>query len=260
MVKVLEVDLYDLNINSAVKDIISICNASGESMSNRCISATGAHGLVISKKNRSFRNILNNFYINLPDGMPGVWIGRMKGAKQMQRCYGPDFFKALIQETKDIPINHFFCGGKEGIAKELQEAVLEKMGNKNVVGTFCPPFREMTDEELRELGTKIINAKTDILWIGLSTPKQELFAQRLKTFTQTHFIITVGAAFDFHTGKVKQAPGWVQQFGLEWLFRALMEPKRLFSRYVNIVPLFIYYNFKELLSSLNSKKAKTVDI
>src|SRR5690606_709595 len=146
---------------------------------------------------------------------------------KMERCYGPDFFRETMVATNQKEIKHFFCGGKDGIAEELKKVCETKFANFNVVGTFSPPFREMKDDELKELAAKINALNTNIVWIGLSTPKQEIFAYSLSKFTNVNFICTVGAAFDFHTGKVKQAPSWVQKMGLEWFFRLLMEPKRL---------------------------------
>ena len=241
-VSILNVKLYSKSISSFISLILS-CN----NQKNCIISATGAHGIITAQKNKKFNEILNNFYLNLPDGMPGVWIGRLKGAKKMERCYGPDVFREVMITTSNLPIKHYFCGGKEGIAEELKKVCEEKFNNHNVVGTYSPPFREMKDEELKVLANDINNKETDIVWIGLSTPKQEIFAKRLSSYSNVHFIITVGAAFDFHTGKVKQAPRWVQKAGLEWLFRLIMEPKRLWKRYFEIVPLFIWYNLLEFL-------------
>jgi len=246
MIEILGVPFYTKTIDAVVKEVIDGCGTD-HFPKNYCISASGAHGLVEAAKNPDFKVILNNFHLNLPDGMPTVWIGRLKGAKEMQRCYGPDFFMKLLKSSATLPINHYFCGGKEGIADKLQLNCVERFGNSHVVGTFCPPFREMSDAEMKELGQNIKNAEVDIVWIGLSTPKQEKFALRLAEFTQTKFIITVGAAFDFHTDQVKQAPKWMQKSGLEWFFRLLMEPKRLFMRYFEIVPQFIWLNIKEFL-------------
>ncbi len=244
MIRVLSINLYKKNIQQAVEEIKT--NFSVVEKKNILVSATGAHGIITAQKDKYFKEILNLFHINLPDGMPGVWMGRLKGAKEMQRCYGPDFFKETIIATKDEKINHFFCGGKEGVAEELKKVCEGKFKNNNVVGTYSPPFREMSDEELRELAGKINTLNTNIIWIGLSTPKQEIFAYRLSKFTNVNFICTVGAAFDFHTGKVKQAPIWIQKIGMEWFFRLLMEPRRLWKRYFEIVPLFIWYNIVEL--------------
>jgi N-acetylglucosaminyldiphosphoundecaprenol N-acetyl-beta-D-mannosaminyltransferase len=198
-------------------------------------------------KNIEFAAILNSFYLNLPDGMPGVWIGRLKGEKKMRRCYGPEFFSYVLKESAGLQIRHFFCGGKEGVASELADKCKARFGNNNIVGTFSPPFREMTEDELIALSKYIEGLNVDVVWIGLSTPKQEFFAARLRKYCKVHFIVTVGAAFDFHTDRVRQAPAWIQGMGLEWLFRLFMEPRRLYKRYLEIVPLFIYYNFREFL-------------
>ena len=257
MVRVLDVELYSFDIDKAVVDVEDTI-LSGISPDNRLISATGAHGIITARKDKQFREILTQFYINLPDGMPGVWVGRMKGAKEMKRCYGPEFFRSLLISSAGKPIQHFFCGGKEGVADELKAACETKFGNQNIVGTFCPPFRNLSDEEMQSLGTQINNSGADIVWIGLSTPKQEKFAFRLKEFTKVNFIITVGAAFDFHTDNVKQAPAWVQKIGMEWFFRLLMEPKRLYKRYLEIVHLFIWYNIKDLCNNYFLKSKKKV--
>ncbi len=244
MIPVLGVKLYNKDIPAFLSSHLqNNLNANR----NNCVSATGAHGIVFAQKNAEFKKILSEFYTNLPDGMPGVWIGRLKGAKEMNRCYGPDFFRAAIIATKNEKINHFFCGGKEGVADELKKACEKNFGNRNIVGTYSPPFREMTDDEMKTLADQINSLNTNIVWIGLSTPKQEVFAYRLSKFTNVNIICTVGAAFDFHTGKVKQSPSWIQQIGMEWFFRLLMEPKRLWKRYFEIVPLFILYNLIELM-------------
>jgi N-acetylglucosaminyldiphosphoundecaprenol N-acetyl-beta-D-mannosaminyltransferase len=166
----------------------------------------------------------------------------------MQRCYGPDFFAALMRATADEDIGHYLCGGAEGVADQLKVACAEKFDNRNVVGTHCPPFRPLTDHEFRELGVDVNESGADVVWIGISTPKQEEFAADLAKYTNASFIITVGAAFDFHIGAVRQAPDTMQKAGLEWLFRLLMEPRRLFRREMELVTGFIYYNLKELLT------------
>ena len=244
--KVLDIKIFDKNIPEAIKIIKE--KIESKQKNNLLISATGAHGVITAKKNHNFKNILDNFFLNLPDGMPVVWLGKMKGAKTMERCYGPDFFKELISNTKSDTIRHFFCGGKEGVAEELKKVCEQKYNNYNIVGTYSPPFRKMTDGELENLAKDINSKNVDVVWVGLSTPNQEIFAHRLSKFTNVHCICTVGAAFDFNTGKVQQSPKFIQNIGMEWFFRLLMEPKRLYKRYLEIVPLFIIYNFIELLT------------
>jgi N-acetylglucosaminyldiphosphoundecaprenol N-acetyl-beta-D-mannosaminyltransferase len=249
---VLGIPVYNGSIETAVNEML-LQLESGDMHSNRCISATGAHGIIEAQYNPPFREILQSFYWNLPDGMPTVWVAQLKGAKAIKRCYGPDFFKALLIGSANKPIKHFFCGGKEGVANDLKNKVSE-WGNKNVVGIYCPPFREMTQAEWGELGKMIQNSGANMVWIGLSTPKQERFAWRLRQYCATGCIITVGAAFDFHTGNLRQAPKWMQQIGLEWLFRLIMEPRRLYKRYLKIVPLFIWLNIKEFIDFYILKK------
>lgn len=245
------IPLFARDIKSATELCIDHCFEG--SRSNYCVSATGAHGLVHAQKNPEFAAILKSFYLNLPDGMPGVWVGKLKGARSMKRCYGPDFFKSMMIHSKEHDIKHFFCGGNEGVADELKEAVQKKFGNEKVVGTYCPPFLNVLKYDYEAIAKKINATGANIVWIGLSTPKQEQFAHQLSKFTKVNFIICVGAAFDFHTDKVKQAPKILQKIGLEWFFRLMMEPKRLYKRYLEIVPLFIYYNLKELLTFATRK-------
>jgi N-acetylglucosaminyldiphosphoundecaprenol N-acetyl-beta-D-mannosaminyltransferase len=246
-VKVLNIKLFAGSLDQACNIVTDIVIKSNDRI-NRCISATGAHGIIQARRNPKFKLVLDSFFLNLPDGMPGVWVGRLKGAKKMSRCYGPDFFKDLITKTASLPIKHFFCGGKEGVAEQLKMNCLSKFLNSNVVGTYSPPFKQFSEDDFRQLADRINLTKPDIIWIGLSTPKQEDFAYHLSKYSDSHFIITVGAAFDFHTNNVKQAPNWVQQIGMEWFFRLLMEPRRLYKRYLEIVPLFIYYNFMEFIT------------
>ncbi|HQQ95908.1 MAG TPA: WecB/TagA/CpsF family glycosyltransferase [Cyclobacteriaceae bacterium] len=246
MVNVLNIPMFNQDIDHACQLVLTAIE-SGETRSSRCISATGAHGLVHAKKNPEFATVLKSFHLNLPDGMPGVWIGRLKGESQMRRCYGPEFFAQVMKRSAGRKVRHFFCGGKEGVAIELAEKCKIRFGSDNIVGAFSPPFTEMTDDELAELGGRLESLNVDVVWIGLSTPKQEMFASRLRRFCKVHFIVTVGAAFDFHTDRVRQAPAWIQNLGLEWLFRLFMEPKRLYRRYLEIVPLFIYYNLSEFV-------------
>jgi len=257
MVEILNIKIFEKTISDIIN--IILLTVKKNKFDNLLISATGAHGIITAKKDSVFGEILKRFDYNLPDGMPNVWIGRMKGAKKMERCYGPDFFRDTIIKTANVNIKHFFCGGKEGVADSLKIACEKKFNNHNIVGTFSPPFREMSDEELKDLANTINSLGANIVWIGLSTPKQEKFAFRLSKFTKVNFICTVGAAFDFHTDKVKQAPGWVQKIGMEWFFRLVMEPKRLWKRYFEIIPLFIFYNFIELFKGefFNYKSKET---
>lgn len=245
MVKVLDMPIYDAPLRQAAETVVT---KSGKlsGRANLCVSLTGAHGLVEAKRNPSFRAVLQRFHWNLPDGMPVVWVGKLKGASRMERCYGPDLFAEVMRLSAAAPVRHFFCGGKAGVAEKLRITCEERFGNRQCVGTYSPPFHEMDEGEIEGLAAMVNATRADILWIGVSTPKQELLALRLARHTNVYYIITVGAAFDFHTGGVRQAPGFIQRAGLEWFFRLLMEPRRLASRYSVVVPLFIAHAIKDL--------------
>ncbi len=207
-----------------------------------------AHGLVLAQQDAAFAAVLR---VSLEPARrhAGVWIGRLKGAKAMDRCYGPEFFRRLLVATRGQPVRHFLCGGNEGVADELRAVCEREFGNAGVVGTHCPPFRALTEAEVEALAQSANALAVDVFWIGISTPKQEALARRLAAHLDAHFIVTVGAAFDFHTGRTRQAPAFVQRLGLEWLFRLCLEPRRLYKRYLQVVPMFIFYNLRELFRS-----------
>lgn len=258
MVSVLNVSLYDRGMKEAYQQLRSVILSDAEPQ-NRLVSFTGAHGLVTANQDPKFKSLLDSFYWNMPDGKPGVWIGNLKGHTRMKQIPGPNFFELVIRNSATEPaIKHFFCGGKEGVAEELKAVCSNSYGNNNIAGTFCPPFRKMSHEEMTALGKAINESGANLVWIGLSTPKQEVFAAELRKYTKTQFILCVGAAFDFHTGRVKYAPEWMLRAGLGWLYRTLKEPKRLAGRYAQIIPLFFYYNIKSLLNFHTSKNNKTI--
>ena len=136
MTKVINIQLSDKSLAEAVVEIIENCL---DEKYNLCISATGGHGLVYAKRHHEFSDVLQSYYLNLPDGVPTVWVGRLKGAKHMGRCYGPDYFREVIIASKDKDIKHYFCGGKEGVAEDLKKICEIKYDNFNVVGTVFTP-------------------------------------------------------------------------------------------------------------------------
>ena len=247
--------IYEASLKRAIQSIVEQLSEDFSIVDQtRCISATGAHGLVEAQKDSSFKNILQQFYWNLPDGMPLVWWGRLKGYSQMDRCYGPDFFAGLMQATSSMKVAHFFCGGKQGVAEELKTAAELKWGNNNVTGTYSPPFSPMHEADWDLLVSLIKESNAQVIWIGLSTPKQEKFAYELSKRVKVKFIITVGAAFDFYTGRLAQAPKWIQRAGMEWFFRLLKEPRRLWKRYIEIVPKFAIVAVLDLIKHYLHKR------
>ena len=254
---VLGIPLYVGNVKDISRHIIATILQ--REPGNYCVSATGAHGLVQAQKDERFKHILESFYLNLPDGMPGVWVLKLKGNQAANRCYGPDVFEEVMRESANQEeVKHFFCGGVEGVARQLMANCESKFGNRNIVGIYSPPFLPVGKFDYQDIANRIKACKANIVWIGLSTPKQEEFASYLKRYANVHFIVTVGAAFDFHTGRVTQAPRVLQKSGLEWAFRLFMEPKRLFRRYIEIVPKFIFYNLKNFFFKNNKTLKKSI--
>ena len=210
---VLGIHISDLNISMFIDEIF----LDFKNIKNVCVSATGAHGIITSRKNNEFYNTLNSFEYNLPDGQPCVWISQIKGASNIQRCFGPFVFSDMMKATNELNINHYFCGGREGVADRLAVSSKIQFNNDNVVGTFSPPFHKLSESDIKNMANDINIKKTDILWIGISTPKQEILANRLAKYANVKLIISVGAAFDYYTDSIKIAPNWVQKAGLEWL-------------------------------------------
>lgn len=210
------------------------------------VCVTGVHGVMEAQQDPEFRAILNRAFLNTPDGMPTVWIGRAQGFRHMDRVYGPDLMHAVCEFTRQTSYTHFLYGGAEGVAQMLKERLKEKFPGIKVVGTYTPPFRPLTEAEENELTALVNGLKPDIIWVGLSTPKQEKFmAAHLDKFDTT-LMFGVGAAFDFLAGRVPQAPRWIQRAGLEWLFRLCCEPRRLWRRYLRNNPLFALCIFCQL--------------
>lgn len=183
------------------------------------------------------QEISRNAAMNIPDGMPLVWIGKRRGYPVERTC-GPDLLEKTVIDGQSIGLKHFFYGGKEGVADKLVKELLKKAPNMRVVGTHCPPFRPLTDEENAAIIKTIKTSEADIVWVGISSPKQDVWM--FENYQKTEAtLIGVGAAFDFHSGEVKRAPKWMQNSGLEFLHRLLSEPRRLWKRYLILAPKFI---------------------
>jgi N-acetylglucosaminyldiphosphoundecaprenol N-acetyl-beta-D-mannosaminyltransferase len=211
------------------------------------VCVTGVHGVMEAQRDAELRGILNHAFLNTPDGMPLVWLGRLHGQGEMDRVYGPDLMLDVCEFTRNRNHTHFLYGGAEGVADTLQRRLEEKFPGLKIVGTHTPPFRPLTTGEEAELVSRVNSLKPDILWVGLSTPKQEKFMARFAGRIDTTLMIGVGAAFDFHAARVRQAPRWIQRSGLEWLFRLCVEPRRLWKRYLHNNPRFLAKTFCQLI-------------
>jgi N-acetylglucosaminyldiphosphoundecaprenol N-acetyl-beta-D-mannosaminyltransferase len=203
------------------------------------ICVTGVHGVMEAQTDAAFRRILNGAFLCTPDGMPMVWMGKIHGHSEMRRVYGPDLMLEVCAWSEKNSCRHFFYGGADGVADLLAAKLKEKFPKMEIVGTFTPPFRPLNSDEEKQFAERIRAARPDILWVGLSTPKQEKFMAEFLPKLDVTLMIGVGAAFDFHSGRVRQAPRWMQRGGLEWIYRLGCEPRRLAKRYFRNNPLFV---------------------
>jgi N-acetylglucosaminyldiphosphoundecaprenol N-acetyl-beta-D-mannosaminyltransferase len=205
------------------------------------VTVTGAHGIVESAHNEQICEAHQRAAMVVPDGMPLVWLGRLLGLKSVGRVYGPDLMSYIFSREELRQLRHFFYGGAPDVVSSLTGVLTSRFGKFNLVGTYSPPIRPAGFAEDESVLAHIRELKPHIIWVGLSTPKQELWLQKHMPKIGSGVGIGVGAAFDLLSGKLPQAPRWIQRSGLEWLFRLTMEPKRLFKRYFFVVPQFLYF-------------------
>lgn len=204
------------------------------------VCVTGVHGVSEAQRESRVRTALNEAWLNVPDGMPLVWLGRRLAPRPVTRVYGPDLMLAVCDTGRAVGLTHYFYGGGPEVSGELRDRLSARFPGLSVVGTFTPPFRALNPQETDTLRAEVAAKRPDVIWIGLSTPKQELFMAEHWQRLDAGLLIGVGAAFDFHTGRVRQAPQWMQRSGLEWLFRLALEPRRLGRRYLVNNPLFLW--------------------
>lgn len=210
------------------------------------ICITGVHGVIESQSDADLRRIHNESGMTTPDGMPLVWMSHRLGFPRTRRVYGPDLMRRL--SASQAGYRHFYYGGGDGVAELLKETLEGEHPQLNVVGTLTPPFRPLTPAEDEAIVAQINAAKPDIIWVGLSTPKQERWMAAHVGRVDAPVMIGVGAAFDFLAGLKRQAPLWMQRNGLEWFFRLCTEPARLWRRYLTIVPKFIFLATGQLVA------------
>lgn len=203
------------------------------------ICVTSVHGLILAKDDAAFAEILNSADIATPDGMPVVWALRSFGSRNQQRVYGPTLMLQLCQSAVLHGHGIYLYGGRPEVLPRLEQALHEQFPALRVVGRYSPPFRPLTADEEQQVQQDIRQTGADLLFVGISTPKQERWMFDHRRSFPGLTMIGVGAAFDFHAGCTPQAPGWMQRLGLEWFFRLSTEPKRLWRRYLLVTPRFL---------------------
>lgn len=234
-IDVLGVGVSAINMEMALQTVTSWI----ETGERHYVCVTGVHGVMESQRDPELLAIHNGSGLTTPDGMPMVWAGRAAGARWMDRVYGPDMMLAVLAESERRGWRSFFYGGAPGVADELVRRLGAMFPTMEVAGTYSPPFRTLTEAEVQEVVAMIDDSGADLVWVGLSTPKQERWMAELRPLLTAPVLFGVGAAFDFHAGLVRQAPRWMQRSSLEWLYRLSREPRRLWRRYLTNNPRFV---------------------
>ena len=203
------------------------------------VCVTGVHGVMESQRDGGLMDIHNRSGLTVPDGAPMVWCGRIAGAVTIERMRGSDFMLAVCERAAAEDWACYFYGGAPGTPDLLAERLAARFPGLRVVGTHSPPFRDLTAEENAEIVAEINASGADLVWIGLSTPKQERWMATNRHRLDAAALFGVGMAFDVHAGLVPEAPLLIQNSGLEWLYRLLHEPRRLWRRYLRSNPAFL---------------------
>lgn len=239
-----------LGVRISVVNLVQACAFVEECIKHKqktyvCVAPVST--IVDCQKDPQYSKIVNGAGMVTPDGMPVVWLGKLKGQKEIERTYGPDFMLSLCQLGEKKGHRHFFYGARSEtnslMAKKLQ-GLFPKM---KIVGTFAPSLKAIGELEHRDVLQAIDNARPDVLWIGLGSPKQDYWMHHHRDQLDVPVMVGVGAAFDFIAGTKPQAPSWMRNNGLEWLFRFCCEPRRLWKRYLIGNTQFVYYCLRDMI-------------
>jgi N-acetylglucosaminyldiphosphoundecaprenol N-acetyl-beta-D-mannosaminyltransferase len=199
-----------------------------------------ASTLIFARRDHALASALGAADIVTPDGMGVVYAARLLGETLGDRVYGPELMERQCSRAAAAGQRVWLYGGTDVAALTvLREALAVKYPGLTIAGSWSPPHRELTADETDEIVARINSDDPDIVWVGVGSPKQELWMHGLRDRLDAPVLIGVGAAFDFHAGLVSQAPGWVQRRGLEWLYRMASDPRRLVRRYLTTLPLFV---------------------
>ena len=231
-----------------LKTAVDLCDRwIKSSMDGGYICATGVHGVMEAQRDPEVCRALNHALMNVPDGMPMSWVGHLQGFRNMDRVFGPDLMIAMCRLSVERGYRNFLYGGNPGVAPLLSETLQRRIPGLQVVGTYTPPFRSLTMDEEKEVLAKVRELRPHIIWVGLSTPKQERFMAHYAGQFQVPLMFGVGAAFDLHTGAIRDCSPWIKRLGLQWLHRLMQDPRRLWKRYLRNNPAFLWHIAMQLL-------------
>ncbi len=223
-----------LGVNIAAIDmewLLDFTRSHLDELSGEYICVSNVFTTVLSYENEIYRAIQNGSVLSIPDGGPLASIGKKRGAKGIRRTTGPDYMEAILKESQEAGWNHFFYGSTETNLNKIKERLLTMYPDIRIVGMYSPPFRELTNEEDNDICRMINDSMPDFVWVGLGAPKQEIW-MAMHQGKIKGLMVGVGAAFDYCAGNIKRAPLWMQKNNMEWVFRLIQDPKRLFKKYL----------------------------
>jgi N-acetylglucosaminyldiphosphoundecaprenol N-acetyl-beta-D-mannosaminyltransferase len=206
----------------------------------RFVVVANTHVVMEARQDVAFKKMINSADLCVPDGMPLIWCGQLRGHQLKRRVYGPELMITFCRETASKGYRHFLYGGAPEVTNQLVKQLQQSCPGIQIAGFDSPPFRPLTPEEDEEAIRKINDARPDVLWVGLGCPKQERWIFDHRDRLTVRAMVAVGQAFDLLSGQKKPAPGWMSEHGLEWLFRLLQDPRRLWRRYLIYNTKFIY--------------------
>jgi N-acetylglucosaminyldiphosphoundecaprenol N-acetyl-beta-D-mannosaminyltransferase len=213
------------------------------------VCAVAVHAVMVAQGDAEMKQALVNSTLTVPDGMPLVWAANTLGENLPQRVYGPELMRRYSQRCATQGHRVWLYGGRDqGHLVQLALRLRQRHKGIKIVGGDAPPFRPLTLEEEDALAEQINHAKPDVLWVGIGVPKQEKWMARMREKLDVPVMCAVGAAFDFHAGRISQAPSWMQDRGLEWTYRIAQEPRRLLPRYLYYNPAFLTAFSRQLLA------------
>ena len=240
---VLGVDVDAIDLDEALGRVAVLLQGSRKSY----VCVAGVHGIMEAQRNPQLMEVYSGSEMTIPDGMPLAWVGRMQGHIAMPRVTGPDLMLEVFRRKEFARATHFLYGGREGIAEELRDKLRIQFPWVKIVGTYTPPFRVLSEYEEEQFISTIGGLKPDIIWVGISCPKQEIFMARYLPELETKLMFGVGAAFDYHTGRIRDCADWIKRAGLHWLHRLLQDPRRLWRRYLRNNPAFVWFITLQML-------------
>ena len=237
-----------LGVNIAVTNMEQTVKYLEDNISNlrgKYITVCNGHTSVMAYEDKKYRQVQNEAVLSLPDGEPLSIVSRRRGYKEAERVTGPDLMEEMFKMGQaGDGLRHYFYGGTQDTLDILAEGLKNKYPDLQIAGMYSPPFRQLTKEEKRKDVERINQSKADIIWVGLGAPKQENWMYEHRGMLNG-VSVGVGAGFDYHAGKLKRAPKWMQKISMEWFVRLIQDPKRLWKRYLVTNVKFIWYTRKE---------------